>query len=45
MGIPTERYSKITDKNQREICLHFPAPGANARSVITLKTTAGMRLE
>ena len=21
MGIPTERYSKITDKNQREICL------------------------
>ena len=21
MGIPSERYSKITDKNQREICL------------------------
>ena len=38
MGIPVERYSKITDKNNREICL-----GENAHFVITSKTMDMMK--
>ena len=45
MGIPVERYSKITDKNNREICLlrAFHALGENAHFVITSKTMDMMK--
>ena len=47
MGIPVERYSKITDKNNREICLLrvlFPRNGReNAHFVIISKTTDMMK--